>query len=143
MSTKKIIVIVASIAIVVGLLIAVVVGGIVGFAFYSVGHSEAAVTARDFLRKNERLKQDIGEVKDFGSFVTGNINVHDSDGVATLNLKVIGERSTINASVELAYRNGRAWRVTGASYKNEAGQTIDLLNIYESQQLIPILTGQV
>jgi len=143
MSTKKIIVIVVSIAIVVGLLIAVVVGGIVGFAFYSVSHSEAAVTAKDFLRKNERLKQDIGEVKDFGSFVTGNINVHDSDGEATLNLKVIGERSTVNASVELAYRNGRAWRVTGASYKNEAGQNIDLLNIYESQQLIPILTGQV
>ena len=143
MSTKKIIVIVVSIAIVVGLLIAVVVGGIVGFAFYSVSHSEAAVTAKDFLRKNERLKQDIGEVKDFGSFVTGNINVHDSDGEATLNLKVIGERRTVNASVELAYRNGRAWRVTGGSYKNEAGQTIDLLNIYESQQLIPILTGQV
>src|SRR5205814_2923626 len=128
MSTKKIIVIVASIAIVVGLLIAVVVGGIVGFAFYSVGHSEAAVTARDFLRKNERLKDDIGEVKDFGSFVTGNINVHNSDGDATLRLKVIGERRTVNAAVELTYRTGRPWRVTAASYRNEDGQTVDIFS---------------
>jgi hypothetical protein len=31
------------------------------------------------------------------------------------------------------YRSGHQWRVTAASYQNEAGQTIDLLNPYESQ----------
>jgi hypothetical protein len=143
MTTKKILLIVISIVVVIGLLVVVVVGGIIGFAFYSVGHSEAAVTAKVFLRENDRLKQDIGEIKDFGSFVTGNVNVHDNDGEATLNLKVIGERRAVNASVNLSYRKDRGWRVTGASYKDESGQTVDLLNIYESQQQIPIPLGSV
>jgi len=32
----------------------------------------------------------------------------------------------------LIYRNGRPWRVIGASYRNEAGETINLLNPYDS-----------
>src|SRR6185312_13195107 len=89
--------------------------------------------AKDFLRSNERLKQDIGEVKDFGKFITGNINFNNGDGTAELNLKVIGERKEVNAAVELIFRSGHQWRVTAASYKNEAGETIDLLNPYESR----------
>src|SRR5688572_31779532 len=41
---------------VLGLLAALFVGGIVGFALYTVGNSEAAVRAKEFLRSNERLK---------------------------------------------------------------------------------------
>ena len=55
-------------------------------------NSEAAETARTYLRTNEELKRDIGEVNDFGWFVTGNINTQNADGEATLNLKVIGEK---------------------------------------------------
>lgn len=138
MSTKKIIVIVAAIVITLGLLVMIFVGGIVGFALYSVGNSEAAVVAKDFLRKSEQLKQDIGEVKDFGTFVTGSINVHNDDGEATLNLKVIGELQTVNAAVELAYHSGHAWRVTAASYTNVTGQTVDLMRAYETHKLITL-----
>ena len=138
MSTKKIVAIVGAIVITVGLLVLILVGGIVGFALYSVGNSEAAVVSKEFLKKNEHLKQEIGEVKDFGKFVTGSINVHNSDGQATLNLKVIGERKTVNARVELAYRSGQAWRVTAASYTNEAGQTVDLMRAYETHKLITL-----
>jgi flagellar basal body-associated protein FliL len=134
MTTKKIIIIVVSIVIVLGLIIVLFVGGIVGFAFYQMSNGEAGMTAKAFLKNNERLKQDIGEVKDFGTFVTGNISVSNGDGTAILNLKVIGERKTVNASVEMMYRNGRQWRVTAASYKNDAGDTIDLLNPYESRR---------
>jgi hypothetical protein len=134
MTTKKTIIIVISIVIVLGLIVVLFIGGIVGFAFYQISNGEAGTTAKAFLKSNERLKQDIGEVKDFGSFVTGNINVSNGDGTARLNLKVIGERKTVNASVVLAYRNGRQWRVTGASYQNEAGETVDLLNPYESRR---------
>ena len=141
MTTKKIVIIAAAVAFTVGLLVLLFVGGIVGIAFYSIGKSEAAVTAKDFLRNNERLKQDVGTVKDFGSFITGNINIHDSDGDAVLNLKVIGERRTVNASVELVYRNGRPWRVTAASYKNEAGEIVDLLSAFETQRLLPLLVA--
>lgn len=136
MTTKKIIIIVVSIVLVLGLIIVVVIGGIVGGAFYKIGQSEAAETSRNFLRTNERLKQDIGEVKDFGSFVTGSININNNSGTATLNLKVQGERQTVNASVDLVYRNGQQWRVIGASYQNDKGQTIELLNPYQGQKLI-------
>src|SRR5256886_17671016 len=131
MSTKKIILIIAGILAALGLIVALFVGGIVWFAFHTIAKSEAADTARTFLRNNEILKQDIGEVKDFGSFVTGNINVTNGDGVATLYLKVIGEKRNVNARVDLSYRSNRAWRVTGASYDRD-GQTIDLLPAYES-----------
>jgi hypothetical protein len=136
MTTKKIVIIVASIVVVLGLIVLLFVGGIVGAVFYGIGNSEAANVAEDFLKSNERLKQDVGEVKSFGKFVTGNINVRNGDGTAELNLKVIGERKTVNASVELMYRSGHQWRVTAASYQNEAGQTIDLLNPYQSRKLV-------
>ena len=133
MTTKKIVVIVISVFVLLGLLVVIVAGGIVGVAFYSIGNSEAANVSRAFLRENEKLKQDIGEVKDFGSWVTGSINVNNGDGRAELNLKVIGERKEVNATVELAFRSGSQWRVTAASYLNEAGERIDLLNPYDSR----------
>ncbi len=141
MTTKKIVIIAAAVAFTVGLLVVLFVGGIVGIAFYSIGKSEAAVTAKDFLRNNERLKQDVGTIKDFGSFITGNINIHNSDGDAVLSLKVIGERRTVNATVELVYRSGRPWRVTAASYKNEAGEIVDLLSAFETQRLLSLLVA--
>jgi hypothetical protein len=141
MSTKRLLLIVGGVVIAIGLLIVVFVGGIVGFALYTVGNSDAAMTAKEFLRSNERLKDDIGEVRNFGTFVSGSVNVHNSNGTATLSLKVIGERRSVNATVDLVYRDGRQWRVTAASYKNEAGQTVDLLNAYEAQQPIPLLVA--
>jgi Cytochrome oxidase complex assembly protein 1 len=141
MTTKRIVIIIAVIIVVIFMLIALFVGGIVGFALYSVGNSEAAVTAKEFLRQNERLKQDIGEVKDFGSIVTGNISIENGNGAASLNLKVIGDRKTVNASVQLIHANGREWRITSANYKNENGQTIDLLNAFEAQDFIPPLVA--
>ncbi len=129
MSTKKIILIIGGILCVLALLVAIFVGGIAWFVFHTIGTSEAADTARTYLRSSARLKQDIGEVQDFGSFVTGQINVESGDGVATLHLKVIGEKRTVNARVDLSYRENRAWRVTGASYTRD-GQDIDLMQGY-------------
>jgi len=132
MTNKKIVVIVVSVVVVLGLLAVLFVGGIAWFALRAMGNSEAADTARTFLRNNEVLKRDIGEVKDFGWLVSGNINTTNGDGAAQLHLKVIGERKEVNATVELIYRSGRPWRVTAASYRNEAGEVINLLNPYDS-----------
>ena len=141
MTTKKILFIVGGVVLALGLIVVIFVGGIIGVALYSVGRSEAAETARNFLRSNEHLKQDIGDIKDFGSFVTGNINIRNNDGNATVNLKVRGERKTVNASVDLIYRSGRPWRVIAASYRDDAGQTIDLLNPYQSRKLFRLLAA--
>jgi Cytochrome oxidase complex assembly protein 1 len=139
MTTKKIVLIVGGVVVALGFLVALFVGGIVGFALYSVGNSEAAVKAKDFLRKSDKLKADIGEVKDFGSIVTGSVTVHNGEGEATLNLKVVGARKTVNASVHLVMVSGSTWRVSSASYINTAGQKIDLLDPYDSSVQIPLL----
>ena len=137
MTTKKIVVIIVSVVIVLGLVAVLFVGGIVGFVFYGINNSDAANVAKEFLRNNEKLKQDIGGVKGFGKFVTGNINTTNGDGTAELNLKVIGERKDVNATVELVFRDGHPWRVTASSYQNEAGETIDLFNPYDSARVPP------
>ena len=139
MTTKKILLIIGGVVVVLGLVVVLFIGGIVGFALYQVGNSEAAVTAKEFLRNNEKLKQDIGEINDFGSIITGSVNVSDGNGQATLNLKVIGTVETVNASVNLVYLNRGDWRVTAASYVNKDGQTIDLLDPYDSKIPVPIL----
>ena len=133
MTTKKIVLIIGGVVVTLGFLVVLFVGGIVGFALYSVGNSEAAAKARDFLRNSDKLKSDIGEVKDFGSIVTGNVSVSNGEGEATLNLKVIGDRKTVNASVHLVMVSGRTWRVSSASYVNTSGQTVELLDPYESR----------
>ena len=141
MTTKKILLIVGGVVVVLGFLVVCFVGVIVGVALYSVGNSEAAATAKDFLRNNEKLKTDIGAVNDFGSIVTGSVNLHNGSGQATLNMKVIGERKTVNATVELVLVKGSTWRVSSASYVNVSGQTIDLLDPYDTQMLIPQLVA--
>ena len=131
MSTKKILLIVIGVVAALCLIVALFVGGIAWFVFHTIGTSEAADTARTYLRNNQKLKQDIGEVTDFGSLVTGNINVSNGDGVATLYIKAIGENRAVNARVDLSYRSNRAWRVTDASYDRD-GETVDLMQAYES-----------
>ena len=141
MTTKKILLIVGGVVIVLGFLVVCFVGAIVGFALYQVGNSEAAARARDFLRNSEKLKTDIGRVKDFGNIVTGSVNFANDSGQATLHLKVIGERKTVNATVDLVLVKGSTWRVSSASYVNQSGQTIDLLDPYDTQLLIPLLVA--
>ena len=82
MTTKKIVLIVAGVVVVLGFLVLLFVGAIVGFALYQLGNSEAAARAEDFLRNSPKLKEDIGEVKDFGSIVTGGINLSGGSGRA-------------------------------------------------------------
>jgi hypothetical protein len=133
MTTKKLVAIIVVVLVALGLLVAVFAGAIVGFALYSINKSDAATTARTYLRGNQKLIKDIGEVKDFGSFVTGSINVQNSDGDARLNLKVIGEKKTVNATVDMTYKSGRPWHVTSASYTNDQGTLIELLNPYDTR----------
>jgi hypothetical protein len=139
MTTKKIVLVVGGVVVVLALLVVCFVGGIVGFALYQVAHSDAAAMARDFLRNSEKLKAETGTIKDFGSIVTGSVNLHNGNGDATLHLKVIGDRKTVNANVDLVLVKGGTWRVSSASYANETGQTIDLLDPYDTKRLIPRL----
>ena len=113
MTTKKILLMVGGVVVALGFLVVCFVGAIIGFTVYQVSNSEAASRARDFLSKSKKLQADIGPVKDFGSIVTGDISLHDNTGTATLFLKVIGERKTVNATVSLALTH-RIWVVIEA-----------------------------
>jgi len=126
--SKKPLAIILSVLAALVLLVVLFAGAIIGIVFYSISQSDAAKTAKTFLQNNERLKQDIGEVKDFGKIITGSVKSRNNSGDATLYIKVIGEKRTTNATVVLMYRSGRNWRVTDATYANEAGQTVDLIN---------------
>lgn len=119
-----------------GFLVTIVVLGL-----YTVKNSESAEKAMDFLRKNEKLKQDIGEVTNFGSIVTAGINDRDGNSEVILKLKVIGEKKTVNATVALILVQGNAWRVTSASYVNSSGQKIPLLDPYDTKVLVPRLAA--
>jgi hypothetical protein len=141
MTTRKIVLIVGGVVAVLGFIIVCFVGAIVGFTLYSLGNSDAAARSRDFLRTSEKLKTDIGEVKDFGSIVTGNIRLTPGGGEAQMHLKVIGERQTVNATVDLVLVQGSTWRVSSASYVNASGQTIDLLDPYDTQGITPQLVA--
>ena len=141
MTTKKIVLIILGVVVVLGFLVVLFVGGIVGLVFYQLGNSDAAEQARQFLRTDEKLKAEIGEVKDFGSIVTGSINMEGGSGEARLNLKVIGERQTVNASVHLTLVSGGRWRVTSASYVNASGETINLLDPYDTKVFVPRLSA--
>jgi hypothetical protein len=135
MTTSKIVFIIVGVLAAITLVTLVFVGGIVGFALYSIGNSQAAEIARNFLRNNERLKNDIGEVKEFGSVVTGSVNINNDDGQATINLKVVGTRETVNASVNMIFVHGQQWRVSSASYVDKSGQKISLQDPYDSRKL--------
>jgi hypothetical protein len=138
MTTKKILLILGGVVLSLSFLVICFVGAIVGFALYQVSNSEAAARGRDYLRNNEKLKADIGPVEDFGSIVTGNVNLHDGAGAATLHFKVIGEQKTVNATVELLLSN-RTWTIVEAVYVNSSGQTVRLLDPYDTRILIPRL----
>ena len=139
MTTKKIVLVVGGVVVVLAFVVICFAGGIAGFALYQIGNSEAAARAKDFLRSSEKLKVETGPVKDFGSIVTGSVNLHNGNGDATLHLKVIGDRKTVNATVDLILARGGTWRVSSASYVNDTGQTIELLDPYDTKTLIPRL----
>ena len=139
MTTKKIVLAVGGVVVVLAFLVICFAGGIVGFALYQIGNSEAAARAKVFLRSSEKLKAETGPVKDFGTIVTGSVNFHNGNGDATLHLKVIGDRKTVNATVDLVLVRGGTWRVSSASYVSEAGLTIELLDPYDTKTLIPRL----
>lgn len=113
------------------LLVALFVGAVAGVAFYGLANSDAATAAEAFLRDNQKLKNEIGEVKDFGTFVTGSVDGGRSEGGALLHLKVNGARRTVNVDVSLVFKQGHGWRVTGASFRGEDGRTVELLEKYE------------
>jgi hypothetical protein len=141
MIKKKSVFVVGGVLVALALLTTIFIVVIVFLGLYTVKNSESAEKAQDYLRRSEKLKQDIGEVQKFGNIVTAAINDRNGNSEVTLKLKVFGERQTVNATVDLMLVQGNAWRVTSASYVNSNGQTVKLLDPYDTKVLMPSLTA--
>src|SRR5689334_9544275 len=141
MITKKIIFVIGGVLVALSLLTTIFIVVIVFLGLYTVKNSESAEKAKAYLRSDEKLKLDIGEVQNFGNIVTAAINDRNGNSEVTLKLKVFGERKTVNATVNLMLVQGNAWRVTSASYVNANGQTVKLLDPYGTKVQIPSLTA--
>jgi uncharacterized protein YpmS len=141
MIKKKSVFVVGGVLVVLALLTTIFIVVIVFLGLYTVKNSESAEKAQDYLRQSEKLKQDIGEVQKFGNIVTAAINDRNGNSEVTLKLKVFGEHKTVNATVDLMLVQGNAWRVTSASYVNSNGQTVKLLDPYDTKVLVPGLTA--
>ena len=141
MTTKRLVFIVGGVLAGLGFLTTVFILVIVFLGLYTVKNSESAEKAKDYLRKNEKLKQDIGEVQNFGNIIMASINERDGNTEVTMKLKVYGEKKTVNATVDLMLVQGNTWRITSASYVNSNGQIVKLLDPYDTKVLIPSLTA--
>jgi len=141
MIKKKSVFVVGGVLVALALLTTIFIVVIVFLGLYTVKNSQSAEKAQDYLRRSEKLKQDIGEVQKFGNIVTAAINDRNGNSEVTLKLKVFGERQTVNATVDLMLVQGNAWRVTSASYVNSNGQTVKLLDPYDTKVLMPSLTA--
>lgn len=130
MSTKKVVLVAAGILSAIALVIALFAGAVVGFVFYTIGNSAAAQTAKTFLRQNEKLRRQIGGVRDFGYFTTGDIKTQGSGGTAELRMKVIGASGNVNTTIALAQGRGE-WRVVDAFYDDASGQRIFLTKAFD------------
>ena len=141
MIKKKSVFVVGGVLVALALLTTIFIVVIVFLGLYTVKNSESAEKAQDYLRRSEKLKQDIGEVQKFGNIVTAAINDRNGNSEVTLKLKVFGEHKTVNATVDLMLVQGNAWRVTSASYVNSNGQTVKLLDPYDTKVPMPSLTA--
>ena len=139
MTAKKIFLVAGISLTVLAVLAAIFVVVIVFFGLYTVNNSEPAEKAKAYLRTNEKLKQEVGEVQNFGNIATAAIDDRNGNSEVTLKLKVIGEKKTVNATVDLMLLQGNTWRVTAASYVNSNGQSVKLLDPYDTKVLIPSL----
>ena len=141
MIKKKSVLVVGGVLAALALLTTIFIVIIVFLGLYTVKNSESAEKAKAYLRSNEKLKQDIGEVQNFGNIVTAAINDRNGNSEVTLKLKVFGERKTVNATVDLMLDQGNSWRVTSASYVNTNGQKIPLLDPYDTKVQKPRLAA--
>jgi uncharacterized RDD family membrane protein YckC len=111
--TKTLYVWVAAVFVIGGLVIAPLFA-----AIFSIKNSAAYQTATQFLAYNEKVKRQIGEVRDFGAFPGGAIQFENGYGHAVLNITVYGLKDRVSAQVLLIKEPGKMWEVKDLRLKD-------------------------
>ena len=77
----------------------------------SMKKSDAYKTAIVEIENNQQLKNEIGEITDYGMFPTGSINYVDGYGEAELEINVIGTKETKSVYVYLIKEIDKEWKL--------------------------------
>jgi hypothetical protein len=62
------------------------------------------------IQKNEEIKREIGEVKSFGSFPKGSIEIQNGLGQAGLQITVFGKKKEMDITVNLIKERDSIWK---------------------------------
>lgn len=98
--------------------LSVVLGfGIMFLKLNEMRHWPSTQAAFEFLGESEEIEKKVGNVKRFGFFISGNRTVrNDHSGKANLTIKIIGELSTVSATVYLDCDQQNGWVVRKVHY---------------------------
>jgi len=103
------------ISILVSLCIVLFAGGIIGGVMGAIKNSEAYKMSLEILEKSPHVREEIGNIKSYGWFPSGSVNVSGSTGDAKLSISVTGEKGQGILETELT-KNGGKWSFTKAVF---------------------------
>jgi hypothetical protein len=71
------------------------------YSVINISNSDAFDFAKTKVKQNQVIKEKIGKVIEFGNFPYGGFRTENGEEKAQVNLKVIGEKGEINATLNL------------------------------------------
>ena len=87
-----------------------VLAGFLGpFKWWTTSGPSAA--SKDFLKADPTVKEQIGEIKDFGLFPSGGFNEVNGEGTARLTFSLKGTKGEGKAELGLVKHKGKEWQV--------------------------------
>ena len=91
-----------------------------------IKESEPFKIASSFVKENQQIKDDLGEVTETSPWFPSSLKTSGSTVQVQLTLRVEGKNGTGKAYVTLVYLRDR-WQITAASYENRQGKVIPLI----------------
>ncbi|MDQ3666848.1 MAG: cytochrome c oxidase assembly factor Coa1 family protein [Acidobacteriota bacterium] len=123
----KIILIIAIILLVLGGGLAVAIYFGYQFAERTLKSSEAYTVAVNALKRNEEVKEHLGEIKDTGFPLGAYSTSADGSGTAAFVMSVEGTKAKGQYEVNLI-RSNSVWRLTKGVVRTDGGQTVNISN---------------
>ena len=103
--------------------------------------SEPFKTASSFVKENQQVKDDLGEVTETSPWFPSSLKTSGSMVRVQLTLRVDGKNGTGKAYVTLVYLRDR-WQITTASYENRQGKVSPLIKGEIRDTAIPPAAGK-
>ena len=103
--------------------------------------SEPFKIASSFVKENQQIKDDLGEVTETSPWFPSSLKTSGSTVQVQLTLRVEGKNSAGKAYVTLVYLRDR-WQITAASYENRQGKVSPLIKGEVRDAAIPPAAGK-